>query len=268
MAEQKNEVAATFSELLTDRLDSVATALPKSFNTARFVQNAMAVLNGNEQLQKCNKTQILQGLMKGAYLGLDFANREAYLVPYGGTVQFQTSYMGDVKFTKQYSIRPIQDIAAEVIREGDTFERRIEDGNDYFNYTQKSIGTPIIGAFAYCKFKDGGCQVEVMSLDEINAVRNSYSKAKSSKPWTDSFGEMAKKTVLRRLCKHINTDFENVEQRNAWEEGSGMDFTQTRSNGNPDEVVDAFAKKETEPEVVADVVVEEVTAGDPYDVFK
>ena len=35
---------------------------------------------------------------------------------------------------------------------------------------------------------------------------------------------MAKKTVLRRLCKHIELDFDNIEQGKAWEESSGMEF--------------------------------------------
>ena len=51
---------------------------------------------------------------------------------------------------------------------------------------------------------------------------------------------MAKKTVLRRLCKHIETDFETAEARQAWDEGSGMNFVQA-DKGNPDEVVDAFS---------------------------
>ena len=34
----------------------------------------------------------------------------------------------------------------------------------------------------------------------------------------------AKKTVLRRLCKHIELDFDNIEQGKVWEESSGMEF--------------------------------------------
>ena len=35
---------------------------------------------------------------------------------------------------------------------------------------------------------------------------------------------MFKKTVLRRLCKHINLNFDNIEQGKAWEDGSDMAF--------------------------------------------
>lgn len=246
MAEQKNEVQVTFSDMLNDRLVSVESALPNDFNKVRFVQNAMAVLNGNPGLSKCNKSSIMAGLMKGAYLGLDFANKEAYLIPYGSDVQFQTSYIGEIKFVKKYSIRHIKDIYAEVIRENDEFSRSIVDGQQKFTFNQKLGGGAVVGVFAVCLFEDGGIQLELMSIDDVNSVRNNYSKQSQGKTWTNSFNEMAKKVCLRRLCKHINTDFESVEARQAWDEGSGMEFSNSQRVGSPDTVVNPFASTTTD----------------------
>lgn len=264
MAEQKNEVVATFSEALTDRLASAQAALPSDFNKTRFVQNAMAVLNSNPTLAKCNKASLMNGLMKGAYLGLDMANNECYLIPYGSDAQFQVSYIGSIKFVKKYSIRKVKDIWAEVIREKDIFTRSVVDGEQKFTFEQKLGGGEIVGAFAVCQFEDGGIQLEVMTVEEINNVRNSYSKQSMGKTWKNSFDEMAKKTVLRRLCKHINTDFESVEARNAWDEGSGMEFNNNQRVGNPDNVVNVFAKKteNEDPEVLVNVEGVEVIDGD------
>ena len=80
-----------------------------------------------------------------------------------------------------------------------------------------------------------------MSVEDIQSVRNTYSKAAQSKAWKNSFDEMCKKTVLRRLSKHIETDFESVEARSAWEDGAGMEFTSMSPIGNKEEVVDVFA---------------------------
>ena len=121
-----NEVAIKFSEQLSDKLMSVESALPKDFNRERFVQNCLAVMNENPQLAKINAAHVIQGLCKGAYLGLDFMNRECYLIPYGNSVQFQTDYKGEVKFIKKYSVRKIKDIYAKVVREGDEFIEKIE----------------------------------------------------------------------------------------------------------------------------------------------
>lgn len=82
----------------------------------------------------------------------------------------------------------------------------------------------MVGAFALCRFSDGEMIYESMSVKDIQSVRNNYSNAKDSKAWKNSFDEMCKKTVLRRLCKHIDTDFDSAEARAAWEEGSGFTF--------------------------------------------
>lgn len=235
-----NEVAKTFEDLLTDKLQMVASALPKDFNRERFVQNCMCVCKDKPELQRTNKTDLMMGLLKGAYLGLDFMNKECYLIPYGGKVEFQTDYKGECKFVKRYSIRKIRDIYAKVVRAGDSFEEAVIDSVPVINFKPKPFNTAeIVGAFAVVLFDDGGMDYESMSVADINSVRNNYSKASNSKAWKNSFDEMAKKTVLRRLCKHIETDFESVEARSAWDEGSSMNFVQ-QDKSNPDEVVDAF----------------------------
>ena len=237
-----NEVAVKFSQQLTDKLVSVESALPKDFNRERFVQNCLAVMNETPQLAKISPAQTIQGLLKGAYLGLDFMNRECYLIPYGSSVQFQTDYKGEVKFTKKYSVRKIKDIYAKVVRDGDEFAEEIVDGQPSIDFKPVPFNDKdIIGAFAVVLYQDGGMAYEAMSVNDINAVRNNYSKASQSKAWKNSFDEMCKKTVLRRLCKHIETDFESVEAHSAWEDGSGMDFaTPVAPISDKEEVIDVF----------------------------
>lgn len=239
-----NEVKVRYSELLSDKLMSVENALPKDFNRERFIQNCLAVMNKTPQLAKISPAHVIQGLVKGAYLGLDFLNRECYLIPYANSVQFQTDYKGEVKFTKKYSVRKIRDIYAKVVRHGDSFTEEIVDGRPSIDFKPQPFNDgDIIGAFAVVLYQDGGMAYEAMSLKDINSVRNNYSKAAQSKAWKNSLDEMCKKTVLRRLCKHIDTDFESVEARNAWEDGSGMDFTNTAPIEEKEQIVDVFAEE-------------------------
>ena len=81
VVQEKNEVKAKLSDCLMDKLVSIETALPKEFNKTRFVQNAIAVLNDKPELAKINQQMLIQGLVKGAYLGLDFLADECYLIP-------------------------------------------------------------------------------------------------------------------------------------------------------------------------------------------
>lgn len=247
-----NEVAIKFSEQLSDKLMSVESALPKDFNRERFVQNCLAVMNETPQLAKINPAHTIQGLLKGAYLGLDFLNHECYLIPYGSSVQFQTDYRGEVKFTKRYSTRPILDIYAKVVREGDEFSEEVVDGHPKINFKAKPFNNGnILGAFAVVLYKDGGMEYETMSVEDINSVRNNYSKASNSKAWKYSFDQMCIKTCLRRLTKHISTSFESVEAHTAWEEGAGMEFTNASTPvGDREEVIDVFEDVAGNVEVV------------------
>jgi recombination protein RecT len=253
MAEQKNEVVKSFGEQLGDKLTVAQAALPKDFNRERFINNAIAVVNANPGLRN-NPRQLFEGLMKAALLGLDFVNKECYLIQYGNDINFQTDYKGEVKFTKKYSVQPIKDIYAKVVRQGDVFTERIVGGMATIDFEPKPFNdADIIGAFAVCVFKDGSMIYETMSTKDIQSVRNNYSKASQSKAWKNSFDEMAKKTVLRRLCKHIDTDFESIEARNAWEESSGMEFASSYSDIDHTQIVNAFEKKEEKP---ADIPIE------------
>lgn len=216
-----NEVATQnkdFSIVLMDKLNSVSEALPRDFNKARFVQNTLSLLNDNPDLAKYGQAQIVGGLLKGAYLGLDFYAHECYLIPYGKSLNYQTDYRGEKKLVKKYSIRPIKDITAEIVREGDNFSVGIKDNVRVVNFTPKPFNTgKIVGAFALVEYADGGIGVDTMSVAELENTRR-HSKASNSPAWRDFTSEMYRKTVLRRLCKHIEIDFENPTQRSTYED--------------------------------------------------
>ncbi|MDZ4957359.1 recombinase, partial [Clostridium perfringens] len=119
---------------------------------------------------------------------------------------------------------------AKLVREGDQFEEGIDHGQQYINFRPQPFNNgEILGAFAVVYYKDGSMAYESMSKEDIEYIRDNFSKKSKktgefSDAWVKSFGEMAKKTVLRRLCKHIELDFDSLEQQKTWEETSEMDF--------------------------------------------
>ena len=64
-------------------------------------------------------------------------------------------------------------------------------------------------------YADGGIGTDMMSLEELENTRK-HSKASNSPAWKSFTSEMYRKTVLRRLCKHIEIDFENPTQRSIY----------------------------------------------------
>lgn len=191
---------------------SVTDALPSAFNKARFIQNTVALVAGNPELSCMPQAKLVPVLLKGAYLGLDFFNGECYAVPYGQQLQFTPSYKGMVKLAKLYSKRPLVDVYAHVVHDGDEFESGMEDGHEYVRYKPKTFNDgAIIGAFAVAQFEDGGIKVEVMSKAQLDSVKR-MSKAQSGTAWKFFADQMYQKSVIRRLCKSIDLDMENVEQ--------------------------------------------------------
>lgn len=221
----KSLVLKQTNSFLGTMLDNEVKALPSGFNTLRFKQNALTVLNDLDiSNMKGQEFNLAKCLMKGAYLGLDFFNKECYVITFGGKPQFMTDYKGEEKLCKKYSLAPIKDIYAKLVREGDEFEEGIIKGQQFVNFKPIAFNNNnIIGAFAVVYYKDGSMSYETMSKEEIEYIRDTFSKQKNGQAWQKSFGEMAKKTVLRRLCKHIELDF-NEDQFKAWEDGSGMEF--------------------------------------------
>lgn len=207
-------------------------ALPPGFHRERFVLNCITVIQDmmkdkkkKEKLAEVKIETIPICLAKGAYLGLDFFNGECYAIPYGGNMQFQTDYKGEIKLCKRHSKNPVKDIFAKVVSEGDFFEEEVDSGVQKVRYKPQPFSdNQMIGAFAIVLYKDGSMMYDTMSKKEIEKVRDTYSKAKDSQAWRDSTGEMYKKTVLRRLCKLIDLDFDSIEQRIAYEDGGDVVF--------------------------------------------
>lgn len=240
----------SFSLALTTELENQRSALPADFNINRFVQNSVALLNGNDTLMKFARehgtSQIKAGLMRGAYQGLDALNGEMYLVPYGSTLNFMQSYKGDVKMVKKYSQRPIKDVYAKLVREGDEFEEGVINGEPTINFKPLPFNDgKIIGAFAVCLYVDGGMVYDTMSLKDLENTRSS-SKAKNSPAWSKFTGQMYLKTVLHRLCKHLSIDMD-ANAREAFDAGTEIET-------DPSEIAKSeIAEKANAEELIIDV---------------
>jgi hypothetical protein len=95
---------------------------------------------------------------------------------------------------------------------------------------------PAVAVYAVAKLKDGGTQSEVMTKAQIDAIR-SRSRASGEGPWVSDYDEMARKTVVRRLCKYLPL---SVELADALDEDARAEF------GTPGNVIDIPHATETQ----------------------
>ena len=131
-------------------------------------------------------------------ISLNPALQHAFLVPRGGQICLDISFRGLTKIaTDAGSIRWAK---AELVYENDTFAYKgvnqpPELKADVFGERGK-----LKGGFCLAKLPDGDYLVDTMSVDEIHKVRDT-SKAKKSGPWVSWYGEMCKKTIIKRAYK-------------------------------------------------------------------
>jgi len=237
LSPQTNQLVKVHDNI-SNLIKSNLSAMPSGFNETRFIQNAMAVLQDVPGIENIEPKSIARTLLKGAFLDLDFFTKECYAIPYKKNIapkgkpakyiqelNFQTDYKGEIKLVKKYALRKINEVYAKVVRHSDQFETGVKNGHQFVNFIPKPFSdAEIIGVFAVCEYSDGVLLVETMTAADINDVRDKYAKKNSngefSPAWRNRWGEMAKKTVLRLLCKLIQLEFGTAEASEAFKSGS------------------------------------------------
>ena len=216
MAEKKEVAKANKNELtmsgyFTSELDRISGALPESFNKQRFALNFVSLIQDKPELQKYSKEVLATALVRSAQDNLDALNNEVYIYKgYNDKLTYTPSYKGLRKMAIEKSVRPIKDIYAKPIFEGDIVEEVFMDGESKLTYKSNFMKRgKWIGVLAVCVFKDGSEIYELMDMEDINAVK---AKSRNSGAWKDFPIEMAKKSVIRRLCKQITLDFKDKAQ--------------------------------------------------------
>ncbi len=201
----------TVRDLLEKSRTQIQMALPKHMTAERMMRIAMTSIQRTPKLLECHPVTLIGAIIQSAQLGLepDGITGMAYLVPYYNSkksrleVQLIPGYKGLVSLARRSGeIGPVE---ARIVRARDDFDYAfgLTPLLKHSPSTHPEPGVPVY-AYAIARLKDEAFkdspQFDVMSVQEINKIRD-RSKAKDSGPWVTDWDEMAKKTVLRRLCK-------------------------------------------------------------------
>lgn len=197
------EKQANLKSLLEKAKGSIAAVLPKHLTPDRLLKVALSATSRNPALLACTPQSILLAVMQASELGLEVGGLlgDAYFVPFKDQAQLIVGYRGMIKLARQSG--ELKSIEAHVVRDTDIFD--LEYGLDTRLVHKPALSGElgkVVAVYAIARFKDGGYQVDVMTLAEIEAVRL-RSKASNDGPWNTDYAEMAKKTVVRRLCKYL-----------------------------------------------------------------
>jgi recombination protein RecT len=214
LAERRADPIAVVRQNLTAMAPEFQAALPAHITVEKFTRVAMTAIQNNPDLAV--KGPALAVCVRLAQDGLLPDGREAAIVMFGNKAQAMPMIAGILRKIRQSG--EVSRVSAQVVYENDEFVWHLgfdEDVTHNPPALDKPRGKPI-GAYATAVLKDGSRLLEVMSLEEIEKVR-AVSRAKGNGPWVQWWGEMARKTVMRRLSKRLpmSTDIMDELDRDA-----------------------------------------------------
>lgn len=210
-------------EAARSRIEEVA---PKHLSPDRLMRVALMTISRTPKLAECTPHSLLNAFMTATQLGLEVGGvlGEAYLVPYKTEATFILGYRGMINLARRSG--QIISIEAQVVREGDLFDFEYGLEMRFRHQPKAEVDQPITHAWALARFRDGGHQLDVMTIRDIEAIRK-RSRSSTNGPWVTDFAEMAKKTVVRRLCKYLPLSPEMADAVDASDKNEfGGDFVE------------------------------------------
>lgn len=212
-AEPKQEVAqksqdklATVTQLALDEVHSGGIKLPDGYDAKSAITTAWLHLREmkDDVINKVSLQSISRSFFKMIRFGLDMDKGQGYFIPYGNTLTFRPSYLGDLYRAKRDS--KLKEAYASVIWEGEEYDLLVDPKNGRRMVTnhraslKAQASGKIEGAYAILVFEDGTYYHDLMSFSQIQTAW----KQGGSTTVHDKFPEeMAKKTVLRRALKPL-----------------------------------------------------------------
>jgi recombination protein RecT len=231
IVEQKKQTPSQeFRDQLQKMDNELASALPPHIPVERFMRIVLTAVNADGGLLNADRRSLFAAAMKAAQDGLLPDGRDGAFVIYNSKVKIKDEQgrEKDIWINKVQWMPMVGGILKKIRNSGDlkTIAAHVAYSKDKFVYIlgddekiehepsmDADRGEPI-AAYAIAKTKDGGIYREVMSVSDVEEVR-AVSKAAKSGPWVSWWGEMAKKTVLRRLAKRLpmSTDLDDLIRR-------------------------------------------------------
>jgi len=189
-----------------DNFSKVVNALPTHLNAERMRRLYLTVFNNSPALKACNPASVIGCLLKSAQLGLEPDGGKLYLIPRGGECTVQIGYQGYIELARRSG--QIAAIEANLVYESDDFSiaYHLDSKFEHRPNLRRATDDKVLGVYCYAKLTSGERLFTWMSHADVEHVRRTSSG--NSSTWTKHWGEMAKKTVLKRAAKMLPSSIE------------------------------------------------------------
>lgn len=197
----------TLSKYLDARQKNLAKFTASRIKPETLIRLAIFEFSQNEWLRRCTPESIYGSLILSAQLGLEPSGirGEAYLVPFKGKCTLIPGWRGLVKLALRS--KAVKSLYSHVVYENDVFNVWLgSDPKVEHRPALDGDAGPIRCAYAVAIMENGAIDVEVMSLDELEKIREMASRNRGGKDgpaYQDWQDQMYRKAPLRRLCKRL-----------------------------------------------------------------
>lgn len=202
-----NALAIVQGTIQEAREGFAAVLADRSISFEREAGFAVQILSGSDYalgIATKNRQSVIDAVTNIAAIGISLnpAKKQAYLVPRKGKICLDISYIGLLDLAVQSG--SILWGQAELVYSNDLFKLRGFDQAPLHEYNP--FGTErgaMIGVYVVVKTSSGDYLTTTMSIAEVDGIKLRSESVKSGKssPWDTDYGEMAKKTVIKRASK-------------------------------------------------------------------
>lgn len=178
---------------------AMAEVLPSHLTSERMTRVALTTIRRTPAILQCTPQSFFNCMLELSAAGLEPDGRHAHLIPYKDECTLVIDYKGLVAMALRSP--DIVRVHADIICQNDVFvyDKGIVRSHQVDPFNPRG---EMLGAYALVEFTNGSEKAELMTIEEIDKIRD-RSRAKSSGPWVTDYNEMAKKTVFRRCSKWL-----------------------------------------------------------------
>lgn len=269
--------------------DQFKAILPANVPPEKFIRIVMNTVLEKPEFLRMDRQSLFSAALRCAADGLFPDGREAAMIAYGNQITYQAMVGGIYK--KLRNSKEIANLFSDIVYDGDEFSIWTDENGKHLEHRPKlglkrGKSDNAIAVYALVKMRNGEIDYEIVTKEEVENIR-SKAKAPNSPAWRDFWGEMAKKTIIKRLAKRLplSTDVQEFFKRDN-EDNFDLKQNSTKNSesrrneilnmaiaGQP--MVEDFRQSSddvSEAEIVSDkpaiVIKEKSTDPDAFDNFK
>lgn len=164
-------------------------------------------INTNDKLRQCNQKSMIDAFYKCCEYGLDPSASlgQAWMIPYGGKIDFQIGYRGWLKLLFNNPL--IANVYSYAVYADDEFSYELGMNPNIKHIPAKDGDRSVdnlIATYGVVKLKNGEAQIKVCYRDEIDQSKSSSrGGSSSSSPWHKYFEAMALVVPIRKMAKNL-----------------------------------------------------------------